>query len=105
MQEQMLSLATLAKGVVIEAVDTELQKALWNINDPNTKATQKRVVRLEITLIPDEQRAFLTMSSSVSSKLAGPEPIYSSAIVESIGNMIGATEITKDASPHLYAVD
>lgn len=65
-----LDLSQIAGGGLQEKVDLEMNKAFENIHDPNTKATAKRKLTINIELIPDENREVVSVSSNVKSTLA-----------------------------------
>lgn len=64
-----LSAGTLAGGAVVEALDYELQRALDNIVDPNTKAEAARTVTLQIKIKPNESRNKASVSFIAKSTL------------------------------------
>jgi hypothetical protein len=66
-----VTLTNLADGAALELFQSELDKALRNIADPNTDATASRKVTLEITFAPDENREMGEVRVKASSKLAG----------------------------------
>lgn len=65
-----LDLSDIAGGGLQEKVDLEMNKAFENIHDPNTKATVKRKLTINIELVPDENREVVSVSSNVKSTLA-----------------------------------
>lgn len=69
-----VDLATLAGGAAPELFQHELDKVLENIQDPNTEATAKRKVKLEVVIQPGEDRDHADVSLSVSAKLAPHKP-------------------------------
>src|SRR5438105_1285422 len=69
-EEKYVSLETLGQGAAVELFDEELQKALANILDPNTKPTTTRAVTLTFTIKPDEDRSYGNCVIDVKSKLA-----------------------------------
>jgi hypothetical protein len=66
-----VTLETLADGAAAELFQSELDKLLRNIQDPNTDATATRKVTLEVTFAPDEDREKGEVRIKASSKLAG----------------------------------
>lgn len=69
--DEKLSLANLGSGAVTELFDTELEKVLKNIIDPNLDAKQTRKITLDIIFKPDGNRDIGAIGVKVSSKLAG----------------------------------
>ncbi len=65
-----LTLDNLAAGAVRELFEQELDRVLANILDPNTPATAKRSIRLDITIEPNEARNACSTGVEASSKLA-----------------------------------
>ena len=74
MDEERISLATLADGAAIEMIDEGLEAAWKDIIDPNTPAKSKRSVTLILTLEPDEDRNLVTIGIQVDKKLAKVRP-------------------------------
>lgn len=72
-----VSIDTLAGGALVERANDALAQAYSNILDPNTPATEKRKVLIEVTLTPTEMRDFCVTDIKVSTKLAAPTPVQS----------------------------
>lgn len=70
MEEEKLSLATLAAGKAVARFDDELAKILENIGDPNTAAQAVRTVTLKVSIRPDEERRNLEVFIAATSKMA-----------------------------------
>jgi hypothetical protein len=70
-----LTVKDMMKGGVMEQLHAALQGALQNIVDPNTPAKKARKVKLEITIKPDEARAFGDVSAATSTTLCAPQPL------------------------------
>jgi len=68
-----VSLANLMGGQAVEWFDSELQKVVENIVDPNTPPTAKREITLKLTIKPDKNRDMACPELTVTSKLAGGE--------------------------------
>lgn len=66
-----VTLNNIADGAALELFQSELDAVLRNIQDPNTDAKQKRVIVLEVTFLPDEEREVGEVRVKVSAKLAG----------------------------------
>lgn len=92
MSEQIVSLANLGEGAVIEAFDTELQRVLQNIVDPNTDAKQAREITLKVKIKPDSERSIGMVSIVATSKLAPAKPVESTILIGSAGKLVTATE-------------
>jgi len=70
-QIQVVTLENLADGAAAELFQSELDKVLRNIQDPNTDATAVRKVTLEVTFSPDEEREMGDVRVKATSRLAG----------------------------------
>jgi len=51
-----IDLTTVGGGAAIERFKVELDRALWNIADPNTEWKKPRKIVLTVTIQPNEQR-------------------------------------------------
>lgn len=80
------SVLRMAQGAFEERVDRAMAEALDNILDPNTKATAKRSITLNIELRPDEERSHIEVSVSVKTKLATLNPVPTSLAIVADGN-------------------
>jgi hypothetical protein len=69
-----ISIATLADGAVIERADYQLQRALEDIQDPNTSAETVREVVIKLRLKPSVDRTDAIVSIQTSAKLAAMKP-------------------------------
>jgi hypothetical protein len=69
------SILEMAHGAVMERADLEMTKVMENIADPNTKATEKRVITLRLELAPDENRETIGVKATATSKLAATNSI------------------------------
>lgn len=88
------SLDALAHGAVSERFGRELNAALANISDPNTKATAKRTINLKITLAPDETRSMVAMLVEAKATLAPAQPVATAlALGMNADGEVIATEI------------
>lgn len=74
-KEERISLVNLKDGAAVELFDFELQKALDNIMDPNTRAEAVREVMLKIKIKPDKERNFGPVEIHASSKMAPIAPV------------------------------
>lgn len=66
-----VSLATLGSGAAAELFETELQRAVDNMLDPNSSADKARSVTMKVTMKPTKP-GMCDVEIEVSSKLAGP---------------------------------
>lgn len=63
------SLLQMAKGMIQERVDYEVERCIDNILDANTEPTAKRKVTLTVELVPDFDRETIAISATAKSKL------------------------------------
>lgn len=69
-----LSIDNLANGAVYEMLGEAFQKLAENVADPNTKAEQKRQIKITIDVSPYKDRTGAEYSVKVENKLAGIRP-------------------------------
>ena len=74
---RIVSLKTLAGGSAVAQFDEALTQAYTNILDLNTDARKKRVIKLTLTLYPDDKRERISYVFSVDKKLAPDSAIDS----------------------------
>lgn len=70
-----INLETLAGGAFAEKINAALMKVAENIQDPNTDATAKRGITVNIKFTPNKTRQMVNTSISVTTKLAATEAI------------------------------
>lgn len=87
-----MSIATIAAGAVIEALDYELQRVFDNVIDPNTKADATRKVTLTISIKPDANRDMAAVSFIAKSTL---QPADAVAARVAIYDSRGTAEVTE----------
>lgn len=75
MEATKASILQMARGAIQERVDYEVGKVVDNILDLNTEAGAKRSITLKIELKPDENRQYIKISASATSKLAPVIPV------------------------------
>ncbi len=75
MQEQPVTIMTIAGGAVIELFDRELEKIAADILDLNSKATAKRTITITVEIEPEEDRGKAEVSVTVASKLGTPKAV------------------------------
>lgn len=89
-----INLETLAGGAFTEKLNEALMKVAENIQDPNTEATAKRGITVNIKLAPNKNRSMVNASISVSTKLAAAEAI-DAQLVMGLNMKTGKTEIAE----------
>ncbi len=70
-----VTITNLGKGVVPELFERELAKVMKNIANPDTKATAKRKITLEIAFTPYEDRSGVKVSVIGKSTLASAQAV------------------------------
>lgn len=89
-----INLETLAGGAFTEKLNEALMKVAENIQDPNTEATAKRGISVNIKLSPNKSRTMVSASISVSTKLAAAEAV-DAQLVMGLNMKTGQTEIAE----------
>lgn len=92
MNEQFVTLDTLAQGAAIEKFEDELNRVLENILDPNTKPTAARSVTLVVSFKPDEDRSFANTLIEVKAKLAPSRGVGTAIYIDRHAGRAVATE-------------
>jgi hypothetical protein len=64
------SILDMAGGAIMERVDLEMSRILWNIRDPNTSATAARKITVTLTFKPDAERKTVAVTASAKPTLA-----------------------------------
>ena len=77
------SILEMSMGAILERVDYEMGRVLDNIIDPNTKATAKRKITVNLELIPSSDRKTITVQSTAKSTVVPTEPITTSLFITS----------------------
>lgn len=74
MNEEQVSLSTLASGAAVERFDHELQRVIDNIADYNTDPKAVREVSLKVKIRPNDDRSFSVVEIIATSKIAPIKP-------------------------------
>jgi hypothetical protein len=74
-EEQTVTLKTLAKGAALELFDREMDAVVANIADVNTNPKAKREINIKVIIQPDENRGLGVAALQVTSKLAAVKPV------------------------------
>lgn len=75
MDPNMVTLTTMSGGAAEELFQEALKKCLENIDDPSTDPKAKRVINLQITISPDEERDSGKVEVACKTKLALRRPV------------------------------
>lgn len=97
----------LVGGGFSEKLQSEMEKIFDNIHDPNTKATEKRVLTAKFTLAPDDDREFVQLDMDFTTKLAPVEGLSTRVLTEKdlATNTIGAYEFMSNQRGQTYIDD
>lgn len=97
----------LVGGGFQEKLQSEIEKVFENIHDPNTKATDKRIVTAKFTLSPDEDREFVQLDMDFTTKLAPVEGLSTRVLTEKdlASNTIGAYEFMSNQRGQTFIDD
>lgn len=100
-----VSVFELAKGAIMEQIETETGKIMQNIIDPNTEAKVARKLTVTVTFKPDENREMASVSAQAKSTLAPVKPISTSIFVDTDkdGNPVAAEWTRNDPNQlHMF---
>lgn len=75
--EEIVTLASIGNGALLELFDLELKRVIENIADHNTAAKMERQISIKVRIKPDDDRSIGFAVVEVSSKLAGVKPVSS----------------------------
>lgn len=81
MRKEQVSLETLGFGAAAEMFQAELEKVVFNIQDPNTKPELKRNITLKLVIKPTKDRSMCAVEIHCDSKLAPALPFESTMFV------------------------
>lgn len=97
----------LVGGGFQEKLQSEIEKVFENIHDPNTKATDKRMVTAKFTLTPDTDREFVQLDMDFTTKLAPVEGLSTRILTEKdlSSNTIGAYEFMSNQRGQTFIDD
>ncbi|PPA72474.1 replication terminator protein [Jeotgalibacillus proteolyticus] len=82
----MIDLNTFAEGALAERFNREMQRAMENIADPNTKPELKRKVTMTVTLEGDEKREVISTDIQVKTILAPARNVIGTLILDRTEN-------------------
>lgn len=97
----------LVGGGFQEKLQGEFEKVFENIHDPNTKATDKRIVTAKFTLAPDDDREIIQLEMDFTTKLAPVEGLSTKILTDKdlVSNTIGAYEFKSNQRGQTYIDD
>lgn len=102
-----LPIDQLVGGGFQEKLQGEFEKVFENIHDPNTKATDKRIVTAKFTLAPDDDREIIQLEMDFTTKLASVEGLSTKVLTDKdlVSNTIGAYEFKSNQRGQTYIDD
>ena len=98
MARQIKKLDELMDGALTERFNTEMERVLCNVFDPNTDPKAKRRISLIIDIAPNERRDAAEFKVDVKSRIAPPVAIAQTVFLhmDDKGNVV-ATEMTRES--------
>ncbi|WP_167578542.1 replication terminator protein [Jeotgalibacillus proteolyticus] len=84
--KNIIDLNTFAEGALAERFNREMQRAMENIADPNTKPELKRKVTMTVTLEGDEKREVISTDIQVKTILAPARNVIGTLILDRTEN-------------------
>lgn len=87
----------LMNGALTERFNSEMERVLNNVFDPNTDAKAKRQIQIVINIAPNERRDAADFKVDVKSKIAPPVAIEQMVFLhKDDSGAVTATEITRE---------
>lgn len=93
-QPNHINIETLAGGAFTEKLNEALLEVAKNIQDPNTEATAKRGITVNIKFVPQKNRSVVNTSIAVTTKLAASEEIDTQMMM-GVNVKTGAIEVAE----------
>lgn len=84
MEMDEVNVGNVCRGALFEMFDKLFPQLLTNIKDPNTKATAKRKLTIEIILEPNDERNYADVQIVPSIKMSGMKPATGSIFIASV---------------------
>ena len=97
MAREIRQLDELMNGALTERFNREMERVLENVFDLNTKAKVKRQIIITVDIVPNDRRDAATFRVDVRSKLAPPEAIDQTVLLDiHADGSVTATEVTRE---------
>lgn len=80
------SIMDMGNGAFKERADYEMGRIMENIMDPNTSATKKRTLTIQMVFTPDADRRQIAVSVTAKSKLEPTNPVATALYITGDGN-------------------
>jgi len=91
-----INIANIAKGAILEQFEIEMEKVLENISDPNTDAVKVREINLKIKFKADENREIINLDCETKAKLAICKPVKTKLVLGRKDGKTFASEFSTD---------
>lgn len=89
----------MAGGKVADIIDRAIQDALEDVADVSKPAEEIRKVKLEIQLVPNEERTRFVYRVRCSTAVPGVKPVLGDAYIERRGGSVRASEVDPEQLP------
>lgn len=101
-----LTIANLARGALVEQFETELEKVLDNIIDPNTDPKKARKIQITLEIKPNEKRNMADVKFQTKSNLVPVNTVSTAIIIDKDkdGN-VAAAELDREIVGQLKFAD
>jgi len=87
-----ISFKDVKNGEAIDYIDSQIQKIVDNINDPNTDATKKRTLVINVEFNPDATRDMVIINVDAKRKSAPDLGVKASVYIQQSGGVPYMTE-------------
>lgn len=88
-----VNLSEMDNGSLQQRFESELEKVILNIIDPNTDETKKRKIQINIEVVPKGNRDEVEFAMEVKSTLQPRKKVYANILVDSDGAGAYANEL------------
>lgn len=75
MGQEVITIASIGNGALLELFDDAMRKVIRNVADVNTDPKKPRRINMAVTITPDEDRGVGFATIEVTTKLAGVKPV------------------------------
>lgn len=103
-KNETMDINKLAGGAIQEAINFALEEIFKNIKDPNTEAERSRKLQITLDFKPDETRQIIKTKIATKQTLVPVNSITTQLFLDSNGEDIVATELTKQ-DPNQVSID
>lgn len=100
-----LTIANIARGALTEQFETELEKVLENIIDPNTDAKKSRKITISMEFKPNEQRNMAAIKCQAKSTTVPANTVETAIIIGKGKEGVEAAELGQETYGQLEIKD